>query len=127
MLNLKGTNVLKRKKEMHELIRDRGSKKWVSMMLPEHVKLLKEYNESLLKVKKPILDEQKLQEFNEIISEAMKSNLPLQFTYYYDGVIKILVGRIQAIDSFQRELRIMALTNDIQTLFLEDILEIERN
>ena len=112
---------------MHELIRDRGSKKWVSMMLPEHVKLLKEYNESLLKVKKPILDEQKLQEFNEIISEAMTSNLPLQFTYYYQGVIKILVGRIQVIDSFQRKLRIMALTNDIQTLFLEDILEIERN
>ena len=57
----------------------------------------------------------------------MTSNLPLQFTYYYQGVIKILVGRIQVIDSFQRKLRIMALTNDIQTLFLEDILEIERN
>lgn len=52
---------------MHELIRDRGSKKCVSMILPERVKLLKEYNESLVKVKKPILDEQKLQEFNEII------------------------------------------------------------
>ena len=110
---------------MHELIRDRGSKKWVSMMLPEHVKLLKEYNESLLKIEKPILDEQKLQEFNEIICEALKSNLPLQFTYYHKGAIKILVGRIHAIDSFQRELRIMGLTNDIQPLFLEDILEID--
>ena len=57
----------------------------------------------------------------------MTSNLPLQFTYYYQGAFKILVGRIQVIDSFQRKLRIMALTNDIQTLFLEDILEMERN
>jgi len=112
---------------MQELIRDRGSKKWVSMMLPEHVKLLKEYNEGLLKVEKPILDEQKLQEFNEIICEAMKYNLSLQFTYYHKGAIKILVGRIYVVDGFQRELRIMGLTNDIQTLFLEDILEIERH
>ena len=46
----------------------------------------------------------------------MKSNLPLQFTYYYQGAIKILVGRIQVMDRFQRKLRIMVLTNDIQTL-----------
>lgn len=29
------------------MIQDRGSIKWTAMMLPEHVKLLREYNESL--------------------------------------------------------------------------------
>ncbi len=36
------------------MLRDRGSIKWVSMMLPKHVELLKEYHESLDKVKKPV-------------------------------------------------------------------------
>ncbi|MFF2286401.1 YolD-like family protein [Peribacillus butanolivorans] len=48
------------------MIRDRGRIKWVSMMLPEHVKLLREYNEGLDKVEKPVLDERKYEEFNEI-------------------------------------------------------------
>ncbi|MDQ0201957.1 hypothetical protein J2S10_005168 [Neobacillus ginsengisoli] len=34
------------------MIRDRDRIKWVSMMLPEHVKLLREYNESLDKSRK---------------------------------------------------------------------------
>lgn len=33
------------------MLRDRGSIKWVSMMLPEHVELLREYHESLQKLK----------------------------------------------------------------------------
>ena len=48
------------------MIRDRGRIKWVTMMLPEHVKLLREYNESLDKAEKPVLDEQKYEEFYEI-------------------------------------------------------------
>ena len=28
-------------------VRDRGSKKWVAMMLPEHVKMLREYGEEI--------------------------------------------------------------------------------
>lgn len=42
------------------MIRDRGRIKWVSMVLPKYVKLLREYNESLDKVKKTVLDEQKI-------------------------------------------------------------------
>lgn len=30
-------------------LQDRGSKKWVAMMLPEHVKLLREYSEEIKK------------------------------------------------------------------------------
>ncbi len=66
------------------MLRDRGSIKWVSMMLPEQ-ELLREYHESLQKLKKPILDEQKYEEFNEIICEAMAENRMLQFAYYRQG------------------------------------------
>lgn len=80
------------------MIRDRSRIKWVSMMLPEHVKLLREYNKSLANVKMPILDEQKYEEFNEVICGAMEENITLQFTYYQKGEIKKLVGKIHYID-----------------------------
>lgn len=57
------------------MCRDRGRIKWVSMMLPVHVKLLREYNESLDKVEKPVLDEQKYEEFNEVIVGLWKRTL----------------------------------------------------
>jgi hypothetical protein len=44
-------------------------------MLPEHVNLLREYNDSLDKVEKPVLDEQKYDEFNEVIYGAIEENI----------------------------------------------------
>ena len=65
------------------MLRDRGSIKWVSMMLPEHVELIKEYHEGLDKVKKPVLDEQKYDELNnKVIRDAMEENKLLQFFFY---------------------------------------------
>lgn len=102
------------------MIRDRGNIKWSSMMLPEHVKLLKEYNKNLKKVEKPILDEQKYEEFNEIMARALNENLILTFTYYEKGEVKKLRGNIHSIDYLKREMKI----ND-QLLKLENIIEIE--
>jgi hypothetical protein len=108
------------------VIRDRGRIKWVSMMLPEHVKLLREYNESLDKVEKPVLDEQKYEEFNEVICRAMEENITLQFTYYQKGEMKKLVGNIHYIDQLKRELRIVDYLTKKHVLKLGDIIEIEQ-
>ena len=55
----------------------------MSMMLPEHVELIKEYHEGLDKVKKPVLDEQKYDELNnKVIRYAMEENKLLQFFFY---------------------------------------------
>ena len=113
------------KEEMFLLIRDRGSIKWVSMMLPEHVKLLKEYNESLTKVEKPVLDEQKLEEFNETICEAMEFHHSLHITYYKHGEIKHIEGHVHVVRNIEKELRIIGTDGNNYTLFLDDILEIE--
>ncbi|MEK5270553.1 YolD-like family protein [Aeribacillus sp. FSL K6-8394] len=108
------------------MIQDRGGIKWTAMMLPEHVKLLREYNESLDKVEKPVLDEQKYEEFNEVICEAMEENITLQFTYYQKGEIKKLVGNIHYIDQLKRELRIVDYLTKKHVLKLGDIIEIEQ-
>ncbi|MDN5385984.1 MULTISPECIES: YolD-like family protein [Bacillus] len=107
------------------MLRDRGSIKWVSMMLPEHVELLREYHESFQKLKKPILDEQKYEEFNEIICEAMAENSVLQFAYYRQGEVKTLAGRVHYADALKRELRIVSRADEICILKMEDIIEIE--
>lgn len=108
------------------MIQDRGSIKWTAMMLPEHVKLLRKYNESLDKVEKPVLDEQKYEEFNEVICEAMEEDITLQFTYYQKGEIKKLVGNIHYIDQLKRELRIVDYLTKKHVLKLGDIIEIEQ-
>ena len=56
-------------------VRDRGSKKWVAMMLPEHVQLLRQYNEDIKKIPRPNLDEFDLLAIQEQIEIAMKRNV----------------------------------------------------
>lgn len=107
------------------MVRDRGNIKWNSMMLPEHVKLLKEYNENLKKVEKPTLDEQKYEEFNEVIYQAVEGNMTLEFTYYQKGEIKKCVGQINQINNLNREIHISSKARANQILKLNDILEIE--
>lgn len=108
------------------MIRDRGRIKWVSMMLPEHVKLLREYNESLDKIEKPVLDEQKYEEFNEVVCGAMEEKFTLQFTYYQKGEMKQLVGNIHYVDYLKGELHIIDNLDEKQILKLEDIIEINK-
>ena len=45
------------------MIKDRGNKKWISLMLVEHRKGLEEILEHEDDVDMPVLDEQKLEEF----------------------------------------------------------------
>lgn len=45
-------------------IHDRGNIKWTAIMLPEHVQMLDEIFNGPEKKKKPILDEQEIQEIN---------------------------------------------------------------
>jgi hypothetical protein len=105
-------------------IRDRGNIKWTSMMLPEHVKLLRDWKEEERIQKKPELDEQKLEEMNETINEAMAYNQTLSFVYFEDYEYRILIGHIHYADSVRKELRIVDEFGDRHDLKLEDILDI---
>ncbi|MGM0951070.1 MAG: YolD-like family protein [Bacillota bacterium] len=53
------------------------------------------------------MDDQKYEEFNEIICGAMEENITLQFTFYQKGEMKKLLGNIHYIDQLKRELRIV--------------------
>ena len=79
-------------------VRDRGSKKWVAMMLPEHVQLIRQYNEDTKKIPRPNLDEFDLLAIQEQIEIAMKRNVEIKFKIWKDGEVKYSTGTICWID-----------------------------
>lgn len=79
-------------------IKDRGSKKWTSLMLPEHVKMLQELNVDYERVKKPTIDEQGWEQINETLHIAIEYNLPVAFTLWQDGFFNDVEGKVHYID-----------------------------
>ena len=59
--------------------RDRGTMKWNAMMLPEHVKLLREWKEEDRRVERPDFDEWALEEMNVQIEAAYQH--PVSYTH----------------------------------------------
>ncbi|MBN8208151.1 YolD-like family protein [Bacillus sp. NTK071] len=107
------------------MIRDRGNIKWTSMMLPEHVKELRDWKAEERRKSKPVLDEQKMEEMNEIICEAMEFHYPLYFHYFENGETKILYGYVHYLDQLSRELRILDQDERKRKVSLSNLIHIE--
>lgn len=107
------------------MFRDRGNIKWVSLMLPEHVRLLKEYKQDLQAIEKPIVDEQKYEEFNTIISQAIEENIYLEFTYYQKGYLKQIVGQVRHVNQLNKELHIISHSFSSYQISFKNIVEIK--
>lgn len=86
------------------MIRDRGTIKWTSMMLPEHVQLLKKVAINEEKIMKPELDEQAIEEFEFLICEAMEFNSPLVLEVFENGFCKTLSGTVHYINHLKSQL-----------------------
>ena len=87
-------------------IRDRGSKKWVAMMLPEHVTMLRDYHEEIKKVPRPDLNEFDYEAIQEQIEIAMKRNVDIEIKRWRDGEFLYHRGTIQWIDLNRRVLEL---------------------
>ncbi|WP_078557219.1 YolD-like family protein [Bacillus alkalicellulosilyticus] len=89
------------------MLRDRGTKKWTAMMIPEHVAKLNELYDELSKIEQPEIDPQQLEEFEVIIAEAMEENQELELSYWKEGIIYNLVGCIHYVDLNTKNLRVI--------------------
>jgi hypothetical protein len=87
-------------------LRDRGTIKWTSIFLPEHVEMLREYMIEYDKTQKPILDEYEIAEIETKIQYAYEARLPLKFRYWRDGFEGEVTGRIRKIDALTKEMRL---------------------
>lgn len=93
------------------VIKDRGNIKWTSLMLPEHVKLLRDWANEDESIRKPMLDEQELDQMNSLIQTAMTSGQRLVFTYYEEQGCKLLVGTPR---SYQESAQRLKVTDEFQ-------------
>ncbi len=80
------------------MIKDRGSKKWTSIFLPEHVERIRSLNKELREDKKPDLDDFELSLISEEIERAYKSKCDTTIKFWQDGKIIPRQGTVEGID-----------------------------
>ena len=104
-------------------LKDRGNKKWNSLMLVEHQKRLKELKMKESNVEKPELDQQQLNEINFKLKEALEKNLTVSIKFYEDKRIKKIAGKILKIENYDQQLKIELLNQKIKKLKFSQIIE----
>lgn len=104
--------------------KDRGNKKWNSLMLVEHQRRLKELKLKEDEVKKPELDEQELAEINLKVQEALRKKLSVEITFYVDRRIKKIKGKIVGVDKYRRKVKFEQPDKIIINIDFDKILEI---
>ena len=108
------------------MLKDRGTKKWVAIMLPEHVAWVKEVIESQNKIEQPILNEDKLNDIDILIHEGMEYNQLLKFSLFNHGYINTLIGRTVYIDYLNNQLRIQDEKDYIHYVSFRKLVDVER-
>ncbi|MCB4341818.1 hypothetical protein [Bacillus phage SPbetaL3] len=88
------------------MLRDRGTIKWTSLMLPEHLTQLKQDLIDVSKIEKPSLDDQQIEEMDILVSEALEFNKELKFKLFNNGFVENVTGRVHYINFEQQKLHV---------------------
>ncbi|WP_164219415.1 YolD-like family protein [Virgibacillus sp. YIM 98842] len=79
------------------MVNDRGDIKWTSLMLPEHVQMIKDMWAEDEKKEMPILDEQQIEENMMKLQLAIHNNLSLEIKYFKDHDFHTVKGKLKSI------------------------------
>lgn len=101
-------------------IKDRGRIKWTAMMLPEHVQMLREWQQEDRYNVKPCLDEFDLEAIFEEIGLAYKRQCSVEIRVWQNGS-KSCSGIVSAIDQPLQQLRLDT-GSVIESLSFNDII-----
>jgi hypothetical protein len=89
------------------MIRDRGRIKWVSMMLPEHIKLLRDWVKEDQYEEQKEMDEQQLELMNATLSEAIEFDQFVTITHFRNRNYELVIGKIHYWDEMTQRLHIV--------------------
>lgn len=111
------------------MINDRGiNKKWhAALLLPEHVKLHQKWKEEMAYQQKPELDEQKLEEMDLLIHEAMEYTLSVSITYFKNHQHQKINGHIHFYDPLTNAIKLVTLKGNVLALRLYDLVDIQKD
>jgi len=105
-------------------LKDRGLKKWTAFMLPEHVEMMKEFDRDDF-VRKPIIDEDMIQEFESRIQYATESRCRIVFTLWHEGFTEEICGYIHRLDPISKEIWIKDEVGRVRRIKFEDIIDVQ--
>lgn len=106
------------------MTQDRGTIKWTSLMLPEHVELLKQMWQEDKKESKPILDPQEIELINQQLLESYEHQLLIQLTFFEDNQTHCVVGKISKLYPKTKKISIKTKNHDRVELSFSSILSI---
>lgn len=86
------------------MLHDRGNMKWISLMLPEHLKLLKGWKKEQYYGKKCELTEWELDEIEQTIHRAFKLQKLIKLTLWDQNKQNDLLGLVTGADTYKKEL-----------------------
>ncbi|WP_066369673.1 YolD-like family protein [Neobacillus fumarioli] len=106
------------------MIRDRGRIKWTAMMLPEHVKCLRDWVKEDQYEQPKEMDEQQLELMNKTVTQAMESGQDITITYYQNHRYEIIIGTIHHCDKTAQRLHVIDRFEAVHRIPLETIVDI---
>ncbi|WP_179288113.1 YolD-like family protein [Terribacillus saccharophilus] len=89
------------------LINERGTKKWTSLMIPEHHGMLQQMWAGLLDNEMPIIAEDKQEDMQVDIECAIRFDKPIRVTYHDGRCMDTVVGRISFVNHQRRRLEML--------------------
>jgi len=107
------------------MLRDRGTIKWNSLMLPEHVQILKEMWKEDEKQVAPELDDQALEELNDQCLEAYQENNVVTITQFKKGSFRSDKGTITKLLPQEQSLRFTRVNGTSISIPIQHIVHLE--
>ncbi|KYC95153.1 YolD-like family protein [Heyndrickxia sporothermodurans] len=107
------------------MIRDRGRIKWNSLMLPEHVKMLRDWAEEDTYEQQKYMDEQQLERMDDIMNEAIECGKTVTITHYRNHHHELVLGLIKRYKPLEGKLDIIDRFDEVHTIFLENIVDVQ--
>lgn len=105
------------------MVFDRGSIKWASLMLPEHVKALREWQdgEKHPRARMPLFDDQLNETFDRILQQAYVDHRPLSVTFIENGREQTAKGIVTKLDPINETLTLRGLEGQKREIPIRDI------
>jgi hypothetical protein len=101
--------------------------RWESsrMMLPEHVEALNRHKVDKLKIKKPILDDQEIEEIGQKLGESLEDHSPVNVSYFKSGFIKEMKGIVTKLEPITRQITLINYECDQQNLTFDKVVSVD--
>jgi hypothetical protein len=113
-------------KERKDLLKeDSGTKKWTTLMLPEHHQMLEEMEMDAGMVEKPLLDEYEWEEIDRQIGSSLETNKPIILKVFKRGNVKYCGGIVVKVDPIHKRIEIKTRNNRLEKISISEVVGVE--